>query len=61
MPLGIGDRIVNAMTIDVEDYFQVSAFDNAVRRADWDSYESRVVGNTDRILELFDEAHVNAT
>lgn len=56
-----GDRIVNAMTIDVEDYFQVSAFDSVVRRADWDSYESRVVPNTERILELFTEANVTAT
>jgi len=53
--------IVNAMTVDVEDYFQVSAFDNVVSRARWDSFESRVSGNTDRLLELFDRANVRAT
>jgi polysaccharide deacetylase family protein (PEP-CTERM system associated) len=53
--------IVNAMTVDVEDYFHVSAFDNVVSRARWDSFESRVSGNTDRLLELFDRANVRAT
>ena len=39
--------VVNAMTIDVEDYFQVSAFDAVVSRDAWDSLPSRVVANTD--------------
>lgn len=51
----------NAMTVDVEDYFQVSAFDSIVRRDSWDSYECRVEANTDRILELFDQKGVKAT
>src|SRR5438105_4215576 len=61
MPLRADGRVVNAMTVDVEDYFQVSAFDNQVPRASWDSYESRVVRNTERVLELFADANVKAT
>jgi polysaccharide deacetylase family protein (PEP-CTERM system associated) len=53
--------IVNAMSVDVEDYFQVSAFDQAVPRASWDQRESRVVANTERLLALFDEAGVRST
>jgi polysaccharide deacetylase family protein (PEP-CTERM system associated) len=53
--------IVNAMSVDVEDYFQVSAFDRLVSRAGWGTFESRVVGNTRRVLDLFDEAGVRAT
>jgi len=53
--------IVNAMTVDVEDYFHVSAFDSIVSRAGWDGFESRVARNTDRLLELFDRAHVRST
>jgi polysaccharide deacetylase family protein (PEP-CTERM system associated) len=53
--------IVNAMTVDVEDYFHVSAFDSIVSRAGWDGFDSRVVANTDRMLEVFDQAGVRAT
>lgn len=53
--------LVNAMTVDVEDYFQVSAFDAVVPRASWDSRESRVVRNTERLLDLFAAARVKAT
>jgi polysaccharide deacetylase family protein (PEP-CTERM system associated) len=53
--------IVNAMSVDVEDYFQVSAFDQVVPRASWDQRESRVVANTERLLGLFDEAGVRST
>lgn len=42
-----------AMTVDVEEHFQVSAFETLVRRADWDKFRSRVEGNVDRILDLF--------
>ena len=49
------------MTVDVEDYFQVSAFDRVVSRARWDVLESRVSRNTDRLLELFDRANVRGT
>ncbi|MHA7816397.1 MAG: XrtA system polysaccharide deacetylase [Pseudohaliea sp.] len=53
--------IRNAMTVDVEDYFQVSAFEQAVHRAEWDRLELRVERNVDRILALFDEHGVKAT
>lgn len=56
-----GGEIVNAMSVDVEDYFQVSAFDRVVSRAGWDGFESRVVPNTERILELFEREGVRAT
>jgi polysaccharide deacetylase family protein (PEP-CTERM system associated) len=53
--------VVNAMSVDVEDYFQVNAFDAVVPRARWDSLESRVCGNTERLLAMFDSAGVTAT
>ena len=54
-------RVVNAMTIDVEDYFHVSAFDGVVDRGSWDQLESRVCRNTDRLLSMFDAHGVKAT
>ena len=53
--------ILNAMTVDVEDYFQVSAFENHISKADWDRIPCRVEANVDRILELFDRKGVKAT
>jgi polysaccharide deacetylase family protein (PEP-CTERM system associated) len=53
--------ILNAMSVDVEDYFQVSAFDGVVPRATWDQLDSRVVVNTNRLLELFGQTSVTAT
>ena len=53
--------MINAMTVDVEDYFQVSAFEKLISRNDWDNIESRVESNVDRILELFDEKNIKAT
>jgi polysaccharide deacetylase family protein (PEP-CTERM system associated) len=53
--------VINAMTIDVEDYFQVSGFDHLVPREDWDRLESRVCRNTERLLEIFSEAGTHAT
>jgi len=50
-----------AMTVDVEDYFQVAAFAQQVRRQDWDSYPCRVERNVDRILGMFSNAGVSAT
>jgi polysaccharide deacetylase family protein (PEP-CTERM system associated) len=54
-------KVLNAMTVDVEDYFHVSAFAGVVSPADWPSLESRVVANTDRILDIFEKADVHAT
>ena len=49
------------MSVDVEEHFQVQAFASCVDRSDWDSHESRVERNTDRILALFDEAGIKST
>ena len=53
--------VVNLMSIDVEDYFHVSVFDGIVPRSQWDRMESRVVRNTMRLLDLFDEFDVRST
>ena len=53
--------IVNGLSVDVEDWFQVGAFENTISRADWDGLELRVGNNVARILDLFDEAGVKAT
>jgi polysaccharide deacetylase family protein (PEP-CTERM system associated) len=47
--------------VDVEDYFQVEAFKDAVDRASWDTRPSRVVGNTERVLAVLASANVRAT
>jgi polysaccharide deacetylase family protein (PEP-CTERM system associated) len=49
------------MTVDVEDFFQVQAFAQAVPRDSWDRFSRRVEANTDRILTLFDEAKISGT
>lgn len=49
------------MTVDVEDYFQVSAFENHINPADWDSIPCRVENNVDNILQLFVDSEVKAT
>jgi polysaccharide deacetylase family protein (PEP-CTERM system associated) len=53
--------IVNAMTVDVEDYFHVSIFDGVVPRSRWLELESRVRGNTERLLDVFRSTNVRAT
>ena len=53
--------ILNAFTVDVEDYFQVSAFERQVDRKRWGEYESRVVANTQRLLRLLAGHQVQAT
>ena len=55
------DAIVNALTIDVEDYFQVSAFAPYIRRSEWESMPCRVEQNIDRILALLSDTNVKAT
>lgn len=55
------DAIVNALTIDVEDYFQVSAFERHIPRSDWERMPCRVERNIDRILELLNEHGARAT
>ena len=56
-----GGRVLNAMTVDVEDYFQVEALSRAVPRAQWDAMPARVEGNTLRLLDLFARSRVKAT
>jgi polysaccharide deacetylase family protein (PEP-CTERM system associated) len=51
----------NALTVDVEDYFHVSAFRRVVPYGDWDHIESRVERNTHKVLELLEEFHLHAT
>lgn len=51
----------NALTIDVEDYFQVSAFAPHIARADWPRLECRVEANVERILLLLDDKGIHAT
>ncbi len=51
----------NYLTVDVEDYFQVSAFENIVGKNKWNNYTPRVEENTKRILDIFDSYNVKAT
>ncbi|WP_420144027.1 XrtA system polysaccharide deacetylase [Sphingobium sp.] len=51
----------NALSVDVEDWFQVGAFERTLKRADWDGLTHRVEGNTDAVLDLFAQADVKAT
>jgi polysaccharide deacetylase family protein (PEP-CTERM system associated) len=53
--------MLNALTFDVEDYFQVESFTNIVSRGDWSQYPIRVVENTQRILNLLREYKTHAT
>ncbi|MFN8060109.1 MAG: XrtA system polysaccharide deacetylase [Vicinamibacterales bacterium] len=59
----VGDdgRVLNAMSVDVEDYFHVSALADVAPRDRWDGFECRVEANTDRLLRIFADAHVRAT
>ena len=51
----------NSLSIDVEDYFQVSAFAEHIDRADWDDIPRRVEANVDRLLDLLDRHDARAT
>jgi polysaccharide deacetylase family protein (PEP-CTERM system associated) len=53
--------IRNALTIDVEDYFHVSAFANVVEPSNWGKYESRIEANTQRLLDILDQQGHKAT
>ena len=56
-----GTIMLNALTVDVEDYFQVAAFEKVVHRGAWDSYPLRVEDNTRRVMDLLDHFEVKAT
>jgi polysaccharide deacetylase family protein (PEP-CTERM system associated) len=51
----------NALSVDVEDWFQVGAFETVIDRRDWETLDRRVETNTDAVLALFDTARVKAT
>ncbi|EQB12091.1 polysaccharide deacetylase [Sphingobium quisquiliarum P25] len=51
----------NALSVDVEDWFHVGAFERTIRREDWAGLPHRVERNTDKVLDLFAEAGVKAT
>jgi len=53
--------MLNALSVDVEDWFQVGAFESVIRRDQWDSLEPRVGRNAEAVLDLFAEAGVKAT
>ncbi|MCB2101291.1 MAG: DUF3473 domain-containing protein [Rhodobacterales bacterium] len=53
--------VVNVMSCDVEDYFQVQAFANRVTRDDWDGFAPRVEANTNRVMDIFAAGGVKAT
>ncbi len=57
----LAPAITNALTIDVEDYFQVSAMAPYIRRSDWDQCECRVERNVDRILAMLSRQGARAT
>ncbi len=57
----LDNRIVNGLSVDVEDWFQVGAFENVIERGEWDGIGTRVEDNVARILDLFAEAQVSAT
>ncbi|WP_425456250.1 XrtA system polysaccharide deacetylase [Alteraurantiacibacter aquimixticola] len=54
-------RIVNGLSVDVEDWFQVGAFEDVIERGDWAGLDDRVDRNVREILDLFDEAEASAT
>jgi polysaccharide deacetylase family protein (PEP-CTERM system associated) len=53
--------IVNAMTVDVEDYFHVAALAGSIDRSTWDHQEYRAEASTRRLLDLFEESNIHAT
>jgi polysaccharide deacetylase family protein (PEP-CTERM system associated) len=53
--------IVNAMTVDVEDYFHVAALAKSIDRSSWDQMEYRAEASTRRLLDLFEESDIHAT
>ena len=54
-------QLTNGLSIDIEDWFQVGAFENTIDPADWDSLTHRVEPNTDAVIDLFAENGVSAT
>ena len=61
MPINGAFFVKNALSIDVEDYFQVAAFEDNIERDSWDSIECRVERNTERFLALTEQRGIKAT
>jgi polysaccharide deacetylase family protein (PEP-CTERM system associated) len=59
--IGLGPLMRNALSVDVEDWFQVGAFETVIDRNDWESLDRRVERNTDAVLTLFADAGVKGT
>ncbi len=57
----LASKILNAMSVDVEDYFHVSAFENVIPASTWGDRVSRVERNTYRLLDLMDANHLKST
>jgi polysaccharide deacetylase family protein (PEP-CTERM system associated) len=53
--------VLNAMTVDVEDFFHVSAFESVISPSQWKDYQPRVDTNTRRLLDLFAKKEVKST
>lgn len=53
--------ITNGLSVDIEDWFQVGAFEHVIDRADWPTLDCRVEANCDAVLALFDAAGVKGT
>lgn len=51
----------NAISVDVEDYFQVTAFEKVIPRSDWSKYPSHVEKNTHRVLDIFQSYNIKGT
>lgn len=56
-----GSGVINGLSVDVEDWFQVGAFETTIARSDWDNLDCRVERNSDAVLALFDRAGVKGT
>ena len=50
--IGNGSKPMHCLTFDVEEHFQVSAFESPMRRRHWDQFASRVERNTDKVLDI---------
>ena len=59
--LNVNEPLRNALTVDVEEYFQVAAFERTIARDDWDHSDSRVEYSTNRVLDLFAARKVKGT
>lgn len=61
MQMRLSRPTTHCLSFDIEEHFQVSAFASPIRRRHWDSFGSRVEGNTDKILAMLEERQVRAT